>query len=282
MTDQTVFDLGMNNGDDTDFYLRKGFRVVAVDANPQLCIKARERFAAEIRDGRLRVVHGAIAAAPGTLELFLNEDVSGWSTANPRWLESRTLAHTSSRSVTVPAVTLAELVAEHGVPYYLKADIQGAEIACLRGLLALAVRPQCISVSAGTDVLRHAIMRHARAQIELLAQLGYDRFKVVSQQHTNLQRCPSPAREGSYVDYRFNHGASGLFGRELPGEWLDAAAALREHRRIVWGYRLAGHSRSPAAWFGRIPVEKVKFALDRPFWRGLGWYDTHAMRSDRP
>ena len=29
-----IFDVGCNNGDDTDFYLRKGFRVVAIDADP--------------------------------------------------------------------------------------------------------------------------------------------------------------------------------------------------------------------------------------------------------
>ena len=27
----------MNNGDDTDFYLKKGFKVVAVEANGRLC-----------------------------------------------------------------------------------------------------------------------------------------------------------------------------------------------------------------------------------------------------
>jgi hypothetical protein len=121
-------------------------------------------------------------------------------------------------------------------------------------------------------------MRHARTQIELLARLGYDGFQIVPQQDTKLQRCPHPALEGEYLDYRFNHGASGLFGRELPGEWLTAAQALREHGRIVWGYRLAGHSRSPAGWFRRMPGERLRYALDRLFRRGLGWYDTHAMR----
>lgn len=27
---QLVFDLGMNNGDDTDYYLKRGFRVIAL------------------------------------------------------------------------------------------------------------------------------------------------------------------------------------------------------------------------------------------------------------
>ena len=32
-----IFDVGCNDGQDSDFYLKKGFRVVAVEANPALC-----------------------------------------------------------------------------------------------------------------------------------------------------------------------------------------------------------------------------------------------------
>ena len=39
-----ILDLGMNNGDDTAYYLTRGFRVVALDANPALCEGARKRF----------------------------------------------------------------------------------------------------------------------------------------------------------------------------------------------------------------------------------------------
>lgn len=28
--DDLIFDIGMNNGDDTDFYLKKGFRVISI------------------------------------------------------------------------------------------------------------------------------------------------------------------------------------------------------------------------------------------------------------
>ncbi len=31
-----VFDIGVNNGEDTAYYLRRGFRVVGVDANPDM------------------------------------------------------------------------------------------------------------------------------------------------------------------------------------------------------------------------------------------------------
>ena len=50
-----IFDLGMNNGDDTSHYLHRGFNVVALEANPTLCESAQKRFRAAIDDGRLTI-----------------------------------------------------------------------------------------------------------------------------------------------------------------------------------------------------------------------------------
>ena len=54
-TNGLVFDLGMNNGDDTSYYLKKRLRVVAVDANPGATKEAETRFADEIQAGRLTI-----------------------------------------------------------------------------------------------------------------------------------------------------------------------------------------------------------------------------------
>ena len=43
-----VFDVGMNNGDDSTHYLSKGYQVVAIEANPILVERARARFQKEI------------------------------------------------------------------------------------------------------------------------------------------------------------------------------------------------------------------------------------------
>lgn len=74
-------------------------------------------------------------------------------------------------------------------------------------------------------------------------------------------------------------GISGMFGRELPGEWLAGVAARKERKRIVAGHRFAGHSRSRVAWFEKRPSERLSRALDRFCWHGLGRYDTHAART---
>jgi hypothetical protein len=58
--DGLIFDVGANNGDDTAAYLARGFRVIAVEANPFLCEDLHKRFANDINLGRAVVVNKAI------------------------------------------------------------------------------------------------------------------------------------------------------------------------------------------------------------------------------
>ena len=57
-----VFDIGVNNGEDTAYYLRRGFRVVGVDANPEMVASGEQRFHKEIRAGRLVLLNVGLAA----------------------------------------------------------------------------------------------------------------------------------------------------------------------------------------------------------------------------
>lgn len=40
MNNSLIIDVGMHTGRDTEFYLKKGFNVVAIEANPELVKKA--------------------------------------------------------------------------------------------------------------------------------------------------------------------------------------------------------------------------------------------------
>ncbi|MCZ2153852.1 MAG: hypothetical protein LC114_08145 [Bryobacterales bacterium] len=56
-----IIDVGMCDGADTAYYLFKGFRVIAIDADPILCEKASRRFADEIAEKRLEILNLGIA-----------------------------------------------------------------------------------------------------------------------------------------------------------------------------------------------------------------------------
>lgn len=58
-----IFDLGMHHGHDSEYYLKKGFRVVAVEANPLLARKASEWLADWIRAG-MRLKKYGVSRSP--------------------------------------------------------------------------------------------------------------------------------------------------------------------------------------------------------------------------
>ena len=134
-----VFDLGMNNGDDTAYYLGRGFNVIALDANPTLCETARRRFTAAVDEGRLAIVHAAIAAQTGEIIFHVNLDNDHWSSLDIGWA-----GRDASRcqDIRVPCVTLPSLFGEFGVPHYLKIDVEGADQTVLDQLKGTTLLPQ--------------------------------------------------------------------------------------------------------------------------------------------
>ena len=56
--DDLIFDVGLHRGEDTEFYLKKGFRVVAFEANPRARLTLHET---------LRGVHLIFAKITNTL-----------------------------------------------------------------------------------------------------------------------------------------------------------------------------------------------------------------------
>jgi len=60
-----IFDVGLNIGQDTGFYLSQGYQVLAIEADPTLAEAARKKFHREIREGRLEVLNVGIAEKDG-------------------------------------------------------------------------------------------------------------------------------------------------------------------------------------------------------------------------
>src|SRR6185369_12543431 len=103
-------DLGLHKGEDTEFYLRKGFRVLGVDANSELCADASQRLSSYIRSGRLTVLNRAIAEQRGRVTFYKSAQ-SEWGTLQPDWVKRNSrLGVQITEQVEVEAVTLAELI----------------------------------------------------------------------------------------------------------------------------------------------------------------------------
>jgi len=234
-----IYDVGASNGDDSAYYLHKGYRVVAVEANPLSLSQLKQRFNSEIRQGRLTLVPLAIAENEGERVYWVCDEDPGRSSFNRSLARGNGVRH---HSIIVETCRFASLINRFGRPWYCKIDIEGCDNLCLRDLTP-ETRPPLISA----ELLRGD--RH----IEVLRHLGYTRFKIISQRtfrppngtivawksrmpHRLSRRVTNIearlARYDSDGTWSFSEYSSGPFGRSTRGRWQTADEALELQRLL--------------------------------------------------
>lgn len=268
MRTDLVIDVGMHIGKDTEFYISKGFQVIGIEANPELAQQVAKRLSAYVSDGTLRIYNVAIADRVGTTDFWVNSAHDNWGTTSAEFADRYTAFGGTNRCIAVPCMPFGQILDECGSPYYLKVDIEGADLLCLEALHARE-RPKYVSFGGGLDKLG---FDGTFAGLSLLWNLGYRQFKVVNQGLNHTVRCPYPPLEGRFVDARFDGLCSGPFGEEAPGKWLSAEEVLLKCRPLIRDQRDYGmNGRHFRSVWGRC-YKKYRRLVGEP----VAWWDIHA------
>lgn len=219
MNDQLIYDIGYHRGEDTAHYLDKGYRVIAVEANPLLASEGEKRFRAQVGSGQLNLLNVGIGNENNRLEFWVNDTQSEWSSFDQAiGCRNNTQCHAEM----IQCVPLHELFAQYGVPYYLKVDIEGNDIYCLQQIDP-ANKPKYVSCEAC----------HLE-WLTLLRDKGYTKFKMINQfdgfhafdagRERSLLRVFRNRLRWFVIKrvpslYKFQKGASGYFAEDTEGPW---------------------------------------------------------------
>ncbi len=243
-----IYDVGANDGSDTAYYLKLGYHVLAIEANPLLAGRLHSRFGAEKAAGQLIVLNAAVTEKDiEKVEFYLSNDDSKSSLTR----EMAERDGITQGSVDVPGRSLGSLFEEFGVPEYCKIDIEGYDAQAIRGLAGHKGRPEYISCeSSGNSIGEVNLDGELLYRVlDALSAAGYRRFKLVDQDsllvlskvnhYASLHKWSSriwtklERLSGRYTIrhnnklYQLKKGllegdfSSGPFGESLAGEWND-------------------------------------------------------------
>lgn len=212
----------MHNGDDTEYYLYKGFDVVGIDANPELCDHCRRRFARAIDDGRLTILNIGVGDATGRASFHINRRESQISTFKAE-LDERDPWDVIEMQI----VRLSDIIAERGTPVYVKIDVEHFDHLVLDDLRRASIKPRYISAEA-----------HTEATFAALEAMGYRHFQLTpGAMVPQLYGSHDIKRlDGRTARYFFNPLSSGPFGDDLDGPWLSSEQLLQRLETQGYGW----------------------------------------------
>ena len=151
----------------------------------------------------------------------------------------------------------------------MKIDIEGMDIVCCAALLSLKERPSYISIES-----EKISFKKLETELNLFEKLGYKDFKIIQQDNIKRQKEKKLCGENCSINYNFLEGSSGLFGKELPGIWINKEKALTRYKKIFLLYKIFGDN----SFLKKNIFTKYFLKMFRKL-TGIptpGWYDTHA------
>ena len=213
-TNTVIYDFGANNGDDIPYYLMKAAKVVAVEANPQLCDGIRARFFRDIEAERLFVENCVLTEheeQSGCVDFYIHKQNDVLSQF-PRPDE---LIIKDFERVSLPQRSPKSLIQQHGNPLYVKIDIEHYDAPILMHLFKNNICPPFISAEA------HGVEVFAL----LVGMGGYNSFKLVDGQTVSEKFSSHPIAGGTV--HSFPPHSAGPFGEDIPGQWISAEHFMR-------------------------------------------------------
>ncbi len=137
-----IFDVGANVGYKADIFLRLGARVLAIEPDDSCQEILREKFVKyRLKRKPIEIIGKALSDKSSIATMWVDTPGSAKNTLSQKWVE--TLQEDDERfgqrlgfgnRKEVETTTVEELIASHGMPFYVKIDVEGFEINVLKGM----------------------------------------------------------------------------------------------------------------------------------------------------
>lgn len=186
---QTIFDVGAFTGLFTMFFARavgKSGKVIAFEPNPSLCIKIKENLLLNNFDN-VEVMQLALGREKKREVLAFPSMIPGVGSIEEHE-KTRILKQRSARTIEIDVDTIDNLIAAEKVPtpYFIKIDVQGAELDVLIGAsdTIKRCRPKLLIEVHSIPYINWKIKNLQRI-VDFLTEKGYSLYHIESGKKIN-------------------------------------------------------------------------------------------------
>lgn len=205
-----IYDFGANNGDNIPYYSLKADLIIAVEANPELCLTIQSNFKDLIKQKKLIVENCILTANKSCIDenFYLHKERHLLS----QFPKPSISNEKQFKKITVRSKRVIDLIAKYGDPYYIKIDVENYDDIILEELFINKIIPNYISAESN-NIKTFALM---------ISYGKYNSFKLVngSDVHIIYKNQKIETLNG-YQDYSFPIYSAGPFGNDINGPWIS-------------------------------------------------------------
>jgi FkbM family methyltransferase len=176
-----IFDIGYNEGEFTEVCFGKypNASVIAVEANPNLCVNPKRNFSLNYN---FLLLNNLVSNVVGdAIDFYISPYASGVSTASTEFIKNSRFTKGSknveansiqwNEPIKVESVTIDSMIERYGIPDLIKIDVEGYEYTVLSGLTQKA-NDICFEWHEEEKDSLYKILDH-------LQSIGYTQFGVI-------------------------------------------------------------------------------------------------------
>lgn len=197
LTGQVVYEIGAFQGLLTLFLSGRAAQVIAYEPNPASYRRVLDNLRLNGRSN-VQVRHLAVGDRAGTLTLLCDALMPGGTSGDPALAAQIRSSSPTARVMDVPVVTIDEDIETHGLPApdFVKIDIEGMELAALRGMRRTLTRHRpALYLEMHGATFAHKD-ENVRAIQTFLDEIGYCALRHVESGEPISSANATRAREG--------------------------------------------------------------------------------------
>ena len=132
-TGDLVFDVGSNVGDRIDVFLKLGAKIVAIEPQEYCVNILRHRFGEKVV-----IVNSGLCEEESEREIHISSALPLVSSFSEEWIskvkDTKLKGYEWDKTAKIRMTTLDNLIKKHGLPRFIKIDVEGYELEVLKGL----------------------------------------------------------------------------------------------------------------------------------------------------